>query len=43
VDFIRAIALDEPIAPNFADGVKCMRVLEAGERSAQSGSRVRIG
>jgi predicted dehydrogenase len=41
-DFVQAIALDQPIAPNFADGVKCIRVLDAGVRSAQSGSRVQV-
>jgi predicted dehydrogenase len=42
VDFIRAIARDEPIAPNFNDGVKCIRVLDAGVRSAASGARVQL-
>jgi predicted dehydrogenase len=41
-DFVQAIALDQPIAPNFVDGVKCIRVLDAGVRSAQSGSRVQV-
>jgi predicted dehydrogenase len=41
-DFVQAIALDRPIAPDFTDGVKCIRVLDAGVRSAQSGNRVQI-
>ena len=43
VDFVRAVATGESIAPNFSDGVKCMRVLDAGVRSAASGQRVHIG
>jgi predicted dehydrogenase len=43
VDFIRAVATGEPISPNFADGVECMKVLDAGVRSAQSGQRVQVG
>ena len=43
VDFVKAIALDEPIAPDFHDGVKCIRVLDAGVRSAKSGTRVEVG
>ena len=42
VDFIKAIALDQPITPNFHDGVKCIRVLETGARSAREGARVQI-
>jgi predicted dehydrogenase len=38
-DFVKAIALDQPIAPNFYDGVKCIRVLDAAVRAAQSGCR----
>jgi predicted dehydrogenase len=41
-DFVNAVASGQPIAPNFADGVKCLRVLEAGLRSAQSGQRVPV-
>ena len=40
VDFVRAITHGEPIQPNFEDGVKCLQVLEAGLRSAKSGTRV---
>ena len=43
VDFLEAIARDQPIAPNFVDGVKCIRVLDAGVRSAEAGVRVRLG
>jgi predicted dehydrogenase len=38
-DFINAIAEDKPISPNFADGLKCIQVLEAGIRSAQTGHK----
>lgn len=38
-DFINAIAEDKPITPNFADGLKCIQVLEAGIRSAQTGHK----
>jgi predicted dehydrogenase len=41
-DFVDAIAHDKMIEPNFADGVKCIRVLEAGLQSAASGQRVSI-
>ena len=41
-DFVEAIANDHPIEPNFSDGVNCIRVLEAGLRSAASGQRVSI-
>jgi len=41
-DFIAAIEGDTPIEPNFADGLKCMKVLEAGVRSAATGQRVRL-
>lgn len=40
VDFVRAIATNTPVEPNFADGLKCIKVLEAGLRSAASGQRV---
>lgn len=38
-DFIAAIANGTPAEPNFHDGLKCIRVLEAGLRSAASGRR----
>jgi predicted dehydrogenase len=38
-DFLEAIAKNKPISPNFADGLKCAQVLEAGARSAQSGHK----
>jgi len=43
VDFIDAIAKNQPIEPNFADGLKCIKVLEAGSKSARMGKRVAIG
>ena len=43
VDFIQAISRDQPITPNFHDGVKCIKVLAAGMLSAGSGARVQIG
>jgi predicted dehydrogenase len=42
VDFINAIDKDLPIEPNFADGLKCIKVLGAGLQSAASGRRVAI-
>jgi len=42
VDFIHAIDRGTPIEPNFADGVKCIKVLDAGLRSAASGQRVTV-
>lgn len=38
-DFLDAAASRSPIAPDFRDGVECMRVLEAASRSAKSGAR----
>lgn len=40
VDFLNAIAREEPITPNFDDGLKCMQVLEAGLESARTGRRI---
>jgi predicted dehydrogenase len=42
VDFINAIDKDLPIEPNFVDGLKCIKVLEAGLQSAASGKRVAV-
>ncbi|MBV8143057.1 MAG: Gfo/Idh/MocA family oxidoreductase [Verrucomicrobia bacterium] len=42
VDFIHAIDKDLPIEPNFSDGLKCIKVLEAGLQSAASGKRVDV-
>ncbi|MDB6150867.1 MAG: oxidoreductase domain protein [Chthoniobacter sp.] len=39
VDFVDAVAHGAPIEPNFHDGLKCIRVLEAGLKSAASGRR----
>jgi len=41
-DLLNAIAEDEITVPNFVDGVKCQAVLEAVERSAQSGEWVEV-
>lgn len=38
-DFVEAVAKGTPIDPDFRDGLKCIRVLEAGLRSAESGKR----
>jgi len=43
VDFLHAISTGEPISPDFSDGVRCVKVLEAGLKSAASGQRVTIG
>ncbi|MDA0811442.1 MAG: Gfo/Idh/MocA family oxidoreductase [Verrucomicrobia bacterium] len=40
VDFVDAIANDRTVEPNFADGVKCIKVLEAGLQSAAEGRKV---
>jgi predicted dehydrogenase len=42
VDFIHAIEKGSPIEPNFLDGLKCLKVLEAGLQSAASGKRVSV-
>ena len=39
VDFVAAVANSTPLAPNFCDGVKCVRVLEAALKSAASGKK----
>lgn len=39
VDFVEAVAHRRPIDPDFRDGLKCIRVLEAGLKSAASGKR----
>jgi predicted dehydrogenase len=41
-DFVNAIDKDLPIQPNFFDGLKCIKVLEAGLQSAASGKRVAV-
>lgn len=42
VDFLQAIEDKTDIKPDFADGLKIIRVLEAGLRSAESGQRVEL-
>ncbi len=38
-DFVQAVVHDREITPNFADGLKTLKVLDAGTRSAASGQR----
>jgi predicted dehydrogenase len=38
-DFVSAVAHRTPLEPNFRDGLKCIRVLEAALKSAASGRR----
>jgi predicted dehydrogenase len=40
VDLLNAINEDAPIEPNFYDGMKAMKVLDAGLRSAETGRRI---
>jgi len=42
-DFLKAIAGDGKIEPNFRDGVKIMEILEAGIQSAETGRTVSVG
>jgi predicted dehydrogenase len=42
VDFLRAIDEGKPIEPNFSDGLKILKVLEAGLESAETGQRVKL-
>jgi predicted dehydrogenase len=42
VDFIRAIDTNSSINPNFADGLKTMKVLEAGLTSAATGKKLAV-
>ncbi len=41
-DFINAVAGGTPVEPDFRDGLKCIRVLEAGLQSAASGRKVTL-
>ncbi|NND34332.1 MAG: Gfo/Idh/MocA family oxidoreductase [Saprospiraceae bacterium] len=41
-DFIDAVAQGKKISPNFYDGVKTIEILEAGLRSAETGTRIVI-
>ncbi len=40
VDLLRAIHKNQPIEPNFYDGMKIMEVLDAGLKSAETGKRI---
>ncbi len=42
-DFIDAVCDGPPITPDFADGLACMQVLDAANRSAREGRRVEVG
>jgi predicted dehydrogenase len=42
VNFLRAIDEGKPIEPNFSDGLKILKVLEAGLESAETGQRVKL-
>ncbi len=42
VDFLTALDAGTPIAPNLADGMRIMQVLEAGMRSSETGRKVSI-
>lgn len=41
-DFLKAVAARGPVEPNFRDGVRIMRVLEAGLESAETGRKVMV-
>ena len=43
VDFVNAVTGGGPVEPNFRDGLACMKVLEAGLRSAESGRFESVG
>lgn len=43
VDFVNAIARGEQIKPDFEDGLRCMKVLQAGLDAAREGRRVELG
>lgn len=42
VDFMRAIEEGASIEPNFRDGLKTMKVLEAAEKSSETGQRMTV-
>jgi len=42
VDFLEAIEKRTSIQPNFHDGFKCMQVLDAGLKAADTGTRVNV-
>lgn len=41
-DFLAAVDSGQPIRPNFEDGLKTMKVLEAALRSAETGQTVSV-
>ena len=42
VDFLQGVDSGGGIQPNFHDGLQCMRVLEAGLKSAATGRRIKV-
>lgn len=42
VDFVTAIEEKKPVVPNFNDGVKILKVLEAGIKSAETGQQISL-
>jgi predicted dehydrogenase len=41
-DFVNAVLAGEQITPDFVDGLKCQLVLDAADRSAKTGSWVKV-
>jgi predicted dehydrogenase len=41
-DFLQAIQQRGQVEPNFLDGLRCLQVLEAGAKSAETGQRVAV-
>lgn len=41
-DFVSAVMNNEPIAPNFSDGINILKVLEAGLASAAAGVKITV-
>lgn len=41
-DFLDALAQGKPVAPNFSDGVRIMKVIEAAKLSAKTGAKVKV-
>ncbi len=42
-DFFRSLETDQPVSPDFREGVQVQEVLDAVEKSAQRGKWVRVG
>lgn len=41
-DFLKALSAGEPVAPNFCDGAKIVRLLQAIQLSGEEGRRVKV-